>query len=1005
MDGECLRCPAGKYNEVPGAGSKDFCKLCPAGKYSEGLGNVYSETAEDGTRVQALCARCPSGKFSREPGATSCTSLAEEPACPFPLLYFNPGDASSICIGCPAGYYGTCAANAKVASFTSDAPGTPWFIARGPNRFLFGNRFAADSGGNGVCNLAPGHNNCTRCPAGARCPGFSAAPLPELFPLPLPDLDDPATIANCSGAPTLPTPTPTPPPPPPELGALSLALGRDLPSSLAKDILAANFLGWLVSWLAIVPAMWYIAAWRLDLDKKLASAPCVRCVHRWYDRFFLRSDDNAFEASRGEWEKTGLCRRILTVFDADTSRAAHFTKSKHDRHHDHRRHHDGHRHHDDRHHGAAAGGAAASEDGDPPRYTPIEFKPQMYSGACSCTGLFFFLFLVSHYLLSRDLNNVQATSTLLLLDPNVVSMMSGRGGSENASWRGFGRGAELADEGPSLIVTILAAGEGARCGSSNGDFSLSPANALPWAHTSTACSEAGRFLHRFTCTACALTPTSALLVEANPSCQTLFLEAAAIDAQFNATKLRAATRVGSGTGLATSFNWTIGSVLSVVQDTRQPFESWLPGVAAPDPVTRMGYNLISYGTAHAYEPPGGPWSRSPSLNASDALFGSVIPGKSARLRIAVNFALESYYSRTTKQERATFLDKLNSVTAFWAVFGLFAGSGRCPGSFSSWWKKKRNEADKARKDARNRGLHRAPSAVAIAAGAGGAPAPPATPPPPTADAAGGAPAAAPLNGPWRRQTNPLLARVVWYPPPDAPAPGAFVEELPMGARTECGWGPASDPDDPEAQRWWHNEATNETSWYPPRAVTFWRPTLVDGSPAWKRLFEREGPEAARRAGLHEKVAADKLPAGAITTCGDDARCAGDLCRASCGWAWTCDGEGAPVWVKGGLASPEPPQPEPRAVRGDSGGGLLSSAEPPRRPHISSLVDKILAVRERSAVAPLPSMVDNPMYRASQEEGQGAAEAHESRRRRRHRSSSRHSASRDAAGGADGDGHS
>ena len=110
-EADCLACPLGTANNIPGSSSADVCVGCLPGSYGEAEG-------------VPTCTRCPAGTYQDLPSATDCKICPAGAFCPkgsatpvtCPPGTEQPeerqGSAAS-CLGCSAGYW--CTGGSKVA--------------------------------------------------------------------------------------------------------------------------------------------------------------------------------------------------------------------------------------------------------------------------------------------------------------------------------------------------------------------------------------------------------------------------------------------------------------------------------------------------------------------------------------------------------------------------------------------------------------------------------------------------------------------------------------------------------------------------------------------------------------------------------------------------------------------------------------------------------------------------------------------------------------------------
>jgi hypothetical protein len=165
---ECEECAAGKASPNQQVTSSSGCTACPAGTFSSSGAhqcttcgdNLYSPSSGSST-----CMQCPTGKFlsSADPALhkseSDCTPCAAGKS-------FNP--ATSSCVGCVAGKYGTVSQNCEYCeSGKYSTEGTTTCIACSKGKYApvyYGATECVECGAGSFADA--GATACTNCPAG-----------------------------------------------------------------------------------------------------------------------------------------------------------------------------------------------------------------------------------------------------------------------------------------------------------------------------------------------------------------------------------------------------------------------------------------------------------------------------------------------------------------------------------------------------------------------------------------------------------------------------------------------------------------------------------------------------------------------------------------------------------------------------------------------------------------------------------------------------------------------
>ena len=154
----------------------------------------------------------------------------------------------------------------------------------------------------------------------------------------------------------------------------------------------------------------------------------------------------------------------------------------------------------------------------------------------------------------------------------------------------------------------------------------------------------GRSLLTLTCTSCALSASSILTITLPFTCQSLYVEAIAIDAtgEMNMLQLPTTSSAAVGSQLLTAITWTLNPMASIYKDT-------ITGQTA------RGFRLLS-------------GSVSPSYSASNAALLSPL---AASVVLTVNLPLQSTFAVTTLTQLQTIAQLLTNIIGLLGIMGAF----------------------------------------------------------------------------------------------------------------------------------------------------------------------------------------------------------------------------------------------------------------------------------------------------------------------------------------------
>jgi hypothetical protein len=220
-----------------------------------------------------------------------------------------------------------------------------------------------------------------------------------------------------------------------------------------------------------------------------------------------------------------------------------------------------------------------------------------------------------------------------------------------------------------VVVRITAAGEPGACaaplegpvstGLSSGSWSVIAATA--------SCGSAGGAVSQFTlgCTDCIFTPQSTLSLSMHYSCQSLLIEAGAVDSSgvlLTASILPSLLVPPSGS-LLSSVSWTVAPLYSMLNDTASGQTASIDTAVG---LSARGYGLISSASAV---------TMTPLVNSTGG--GVFIAPISSSIYINVALPLKDFILSTKLTQKQTVLQLLSSIAGFqgvvFSIFGIIFG--------------------------------------------------------------------------------------------------------------------------------------------------------------------------------------------------------------------------------------------------------------------------------------------------------------------------------------------
>ena len=642
----------------PGACAAAQCAPCAAGFFCPGASPAVPCAAGSYAPVtgRASCILCNPGSFTSSPGATVCDSF-----CPEGTARAQPGAARlSDCVACAPGSF---------AAFVGSSACTPCPAGRalptsGATSAALCVRCAA-------AQYAPaGSATCATCPAGSApdpatqstciagafacadgtmlaAPGATtcvplACPAPLALPTAPPLTACVACAANTTGAPAYPDCAPC-------------------ASGLCPGTTAAPLVSFAGAPSAARAAACPPLAGALALAPLFPPARAARPGFSWLTGVITAD----------EMILTGICFAAAALAALAAAHALAAVPS-------------------DAARGAAAALAAALARADvftaADRVVDGRFarSKRAVGGAFTLLGLVAFATLALTLILQRAADNVAANASVLLLSgPSAAGALALPVFGDTGRW---GSGIQV------RVTASCDAGAGA------GGAAWSATEPAAWSLAPPApCGAPGVAQLVFRCADCRdLTASSSLSLALHHSCQSLLVEAAALDAAGGVSAFATVAAAPPG-ALLSSIAWTLPTLLAVVNSS------------VPTAASARGFTLTALPAAVKSAPlapaPGGAPGGAP---------GALVAPAAAAVSLTLSFALQTFYTQTTLTPRQTVVQLLSSIIGVAGIFGLF---GTLLGLLDAAGAVARRLT--ARRDAQKAALVAAPAAGAARGAAGG----------------------------------------------------------------------------------------------------------------------------------------------------------------------------------------------------------------------------------------------------------------------------------------------
>ena len=264
---------------------------------------------------------------------------------------------------------------------------------------------------------------------------------------------------------------------------------------------------------------------------------------------------------------------------------------------------------------------------------PLRNRPTALGGACTLLSVISFLTIAAVLLLQYSYANVNmqtALTTLLSSNPFTPAV----------PWA-----PPLTPLSPAILSGVqlrLFAQEGMGCSALAAGTSIS-GSPSGWTVSPPASCSDGRSLLVLSCPTCSFTPTSFVKFYLPYTCQSIYLEAIAVDAQgsINSVVFPPSSSIATPSTLLSSLSWTVDVLGTLLKDTIKD-------------TVMQGYQL----------------SASDASTTPLAAGNSLIPSK-ALVTVTIKLPLQTFYSSIQLQPQQSLVSLLSSIVGLLGIIGLF----------------------------------------------------------------------------------------------------------------------------------------------------------------------------------------------------------------------------------------------------------------------------------------------------------------------------------------------
>ena len=264
---------------------------------------------------------------------------------------------------------------------------------------------------------------------------------------------------------------------------------------------------------------------------------------------------------------------------------------------------------------------------------PLLNRPTALGGACTLLSVIAFLNIAAVLILQYSYANVNVQTAL-------TTLLSSNPFTPAVAWA-----PPLTPLSPAILSGIqlrLFAQEGMACSALVAGTSISGSPSGWTVSPPVSCND-GRSLLVFSCPTCSFTPTSFVKFYLPYTCQSIYLEAIAVDAQgsISSVVFPPASSIATSTALLSSLSWTVDVLGTLLKDTIKA-------------TVMQGYQL----------------SASDASITPLAAGTSLIPSK-ALVTVTIKLPLQTFYSSIQLQPQQSLVSLFSSIVGLLGIIGLF----------------------------------------------------------------------------------------------------------------------------------------------------------------------------------------------------------------------------------------------------------------------------------------------------------------------------------------------
>ena len=265
--------------------------------------------------------------------------------------------------------------------------------------------------------------------------------------------------------------------------------------------------------------------------------------------------------------------------------------------------------------------------------SPLVTQARPIGGFFSLIGGIVFITITLVLILQRAANNVTIQRSVVVLNAKASKVAAALPVFSAEPW------------GAGLQVRIMASGDGSACASATWS-----ATNVGWKFSSTAsCSGSASSQLVFSCADCDISAASSISISLHYSCQSLFIEAAAMDAEGAITSyaLPIEETTAAPGSLLSTITWTLPTLLSVVNSTISP--------------SARGFTLTD--ASHLVT--------SQALSTAVGSGGLAVLPTVSSVTIMIALPLNTFYALSLLSETQSIISLFTSIIGLAGIFGLF----------------------------------------------------------------------------------------------------------------------------------------------------------------------------------------------------------------------------------------------------------------------------------------------------------------------------------------------